>query len=245
MPTPDSLPDRFRIAVLASGRGSNFQALLAAIQNGQIPHSDCVGIFSDRPQAGALAIGRAAGVPAQFLNPRDFANRESFDTAVGDLLAAVQPDLIVCAGYMRIISASMIERFEGRMINIHPSLLPNYPGLHTHARALADGQREHGASVHVVIPALDAGPVLSQAVVPVLSDDTADSLAVRVLNREHPLLIATVAQIASGRLNPAVQPPTFNGNTLSQPLRLNCANQLVDNISTQFLMTVEAPHAKH
>ena len=207
----------FRLAVLASGRGSNLAALLQAIAGGRIA-ATMAGVFSDRPGCGALALAAAAGVPALGLAPRGFATREAHDEALFSEVAAVQPDLIVCAGYLRIISAGVLARFEGRMINIHPSLLPRHPGLDTHARALAAGDREHGASVHVVTPELDAGPVLAQARIAVRADDTPRSLAERLLPREHALLVATVAHVASGRLEPATG--RFDGQPLAAPLRL-------------------------
>ena len=151
-----------RLAMLVSGQGSNFAALLAACAEGRID-GEVVGVFSDKPDCGAVARARAAGVHTWAMRPNTIAGREAFDAAMFDAIEAVQPDLIVCAGYLRIIGPAAIERFPHRMINLHPSLLPRHPGLHTHARALAAGDAEHGASVHIVIPELDAGPVVAQA----------------------------------------------------------------------------------
>jgi phosphoribosylglycinamide formyltransferase-1 len=187
-----------RIAVLVSGRGSNLRALAEAQLSGELPIR-IVGVFSDKPDCAAMALARQYGIPIDALRPKDFASREAFDEELFNRIAAVQPDLIVCAGYMRIISDAAVRRFQGRMINIHPSLLPKYPGLNTHARALAAGDTEHGASVHLVIPALDAGPVLAQARIAVQADDTPETLARRVLAREHALLVQSVGWLAERR----------------------------------------------
>jgi len=215
-----------RVAVLASGRGSNLQALINARDGGTLP-IELVGLFCDRPTAPAIERARAANVPAVALRPKDYATREAFDAALFDAVAEAKPELIVCAGFMRIIADEQVARFAGRMINIHPSLLPNYTGLHTHARALAAGDAEHGASVHIVIPALDAGPVLAQALVPVLAGDTAETLAERVLAREHPLLLATVGLFAAGRVCSDGEQVELDGRPLRQPLQLDETDQLL------------------
>lgn len=214
-----------RLAVLASGRGSNFDALLGACGDGRIG-GRVVGLFSDKPASGAVERAREAGIHAWAMKPNGFATREAFDRAMFDALAAVQPDLIVCAGYMRIIGPAAIARFPDRMLNIHPSLLPRHPGLHTHARALAAGDTEHGASVHVVTPELDAGPVLAQARVPVRPDDSAETLAARVLAREHPLLVATVAAWCGGDLGCERGIPRWRGAALAAPLQLDGEDRL-------------------
>jgi phosphoribosylglycinamide formyltransferase-1 len=214
-----------RIAVLASGRGSNFNALLQATLRGEMP-ARIVGLFSDKPACGAMELARAAGLPAIAVRPREHPSREAFDEKFFEAVDRVQPDLIVCAGYMRLISAAEASRHQGRMINIHPSLLPRYPGLDTHARALAAGDAEHGASVHYVIPALDAGPVISQARVPVLAGDDAEALAARVIAREHPLLCATVREIARGRVRMAGEQVEFDGAALPAPLQLGPQDRL-------------------
>lgn len=215
-----------RLAVLASGRGSNLQAIIDAIAAGELD-ARIVGVFSDRVSAGALARARGAGLHAQPVRPRDFPDREAHDRALFDAIAAVQPDLIVCAGYMRLISDAAVRRFEGRMINIHPSLLPNYRGLDTHARALAAGDREHGASVHAVVPALDAGPVLAQVRVPIAADDNPESLAGRVLDREHPLLVASLKLIVDGRVRLGADRIELDGQRLQAPLQLDSDNHLI------------------
>lgn len=214
-----------RLAVLASGRGSNFQALLDARAGGRLD-VEFVGVFSDRPSAQVLERARAAGVRATAIAPRDHPSRAAHDESLFSAVADVQPDLIVCAGYMRLIDGSQVRRFAGRMVNIHPSLLPRYPGLDTHARALAAGDREHGTSVHYVVPALDAGPVIAQARVPVLPGDDVESLANRVLQCEHPLLVATVGLIAQGRVSQHDDHVVFDGRRLLVPLQLGPDQEL-------------------
>ncbi|KFN44421.1 phosphoribosylglycinamide formyltransferase [Arenimonas oryziterrae] len=217
-----------RIAVLASGRGSNLRALLEARDRGELD-AQFVGLFSDKPESGAVRTAREHGIPVVAAKPRDFASRAEHDEFLFSRIEAVQPDLIVCAGYMRLISEAAVRRTTGRMINIHPSLLPNYPGLDTHARALAAGDGEHGASVHVVIPELDAGPVLAQVRVPVLAGDNADTLAQRVLAREHALLVETVKAIADGRLRLGADVIGYRDAALSAPLRLNSVDRLEES----------------
>lgn len=221
-----------RLAVLASGRGSNLQALLAAIETGALP-ARVVGVFSDKPKCGAIAIARDAGLHAVALKPRDYADRAAHDEALFSAVAGVQPDLIVCAGYLRIITETTVRRFEDRMINLHPSLLPRHPGLDTHARVLAAGETEHGASVHAVIPALDAGPVLAQVRLPVQPGDTPGALAERLSPREHALLVACVAAVASGRARLAGGRWQVDGQALAAPMQLDAQGHL----------QVEAAHA--
>jgi phosphoribosylglycinamide formyltransferase 1 len=212
-----------RIAVLASGQGSNLQAILDAIALGALD-ADVVGVFSDRP--GAAALQRVAPALRWAAAPRDFADKAAYEQALGDAIAASAPDWIVCAGYMRLLGEALLRRFAGRMINIHPSLLPKYRGLQTHARALADGEREHGASVHLVVPELDAGPLIAQVRVEVRSDDTPERLAARVLAREHPLLVASLQLLASGRLTQHDGQPALDGQCPFTPLQLDSSNQL-------------------
>jgi phosphoribosylglycinamide formyltransferase-1 len=212
-----------RIAVLASGRGSNLQAIIDAISAGELP-AEIVGVFSDKPAASALQ--RVAPALRWSADARTFPSREAFDADLADAVAACRPDWVVCAGYMRILGDAFVSRFRGRLLNIHPSLLPSYPGLRTHARALADGQREHGASVHFVIPELDAGAVIAQAVVPVRADDDADALAARVLAVEHPLLVAVLRLAAAGRLAEHGTTITLDGHALFTALRLDSAGVL-------------------
>ena len=206
-----------RIAVLASGRGSNLLAILQAIAAGTLD-ADVVGVFSDKPDAPALHH-----VPTDARWSRDakaFPDRASFDAELADAVAASRPDWIVCAGYMRILGEAFVQRFRGRLLNIHPSLLPNYRGLRTHQRALQAGDAEHGASVHFVVPELDAGAVIMQAVVPVLAGDTPETLAARVLQVEHPLLVAALQLTAAGRMSEQDGVAWRDGQPMFTPLRL-------------------------
>jgi phosphoribosylglycinamide formyltransferase-1 len=223
MSAPTEKP--FRLAILASGRGSNLRALIDAQQRGELK-TQIVGVFSDKPDCNAINLAKANAIPTIALAARDFTSREAFDEELFNRIAAVQPDLIVCAGYMRIISDTAVRRFEGRMINIHPSLLPKYPGLNTHSRALAAGDSEHGASVHLVIPELDSGPVLAQARIAVRADDAPETLAQRILAREHPLLVQSVAWLSEGRAVARGTEFVSAGRTLRTPLQLNDDNQL-------------------
>jgi phosphoribosylglycinamide formyltransferase 1 len=206
------------IAVLVSGRGSNLQALLDAIAAGTL-EAQVVGVFSDRLDAVALQR-----VPAELRWSRDakaYAAREEFDAELADAVAATAPDWIVCAGYLRILGDAFVQRFRGRLLNIHPSLLPAYRGLRTHARAIADGAREHGASVHFVVPELDAGAVVAQAVVPVEPGDNADALAARVLAVEHPLLVSVLRLAVAGRIAEQGATVLLDGHPLLRPLRVD------------------------
>jgi len=207
-----------RIAVLASGRGSNLQAILDAIAS-QALDAELVGVFSDRIDAAALQ--RVPAVLRWSRDARSYPSRERFDLELGDALAAATPDWIVCAGYMRILGDGFIARFRGRLLNIHPSLLPAYRGLHTHKRALADGARVHGASVHFVTPELDAGAVIAQATVPVLEGDDAASLGARVLEREHALLVAVLRLAVAGRVSERDASAWLDGHALFTPLPLD------------------------
>lgn len=208
-----------RLAVLASGRGSNLQAILDAIDDGRL-HAQVAGVFGDKARAFALERARAAGIPAHALRPRDFAGRDEFDAALFAEVASVRPDLIVCAGYMRLLGAAALAPWAGRIINIHPSLLPDFKGLDTHARALAAGVPEHGASVHFVTADLDGGPVIAQARVRVLDGDDADALAARVLDTEHPLLVATLQLLCAGRIVLRDEVVELDGRPLAAPLQL-------------------------
>jgi phosphoribosylglycinamide formyltransferase-1 len=212
-----------RIALLASGRGSNLQAILDAIAQGDL-QAEVVGVFSDRPDAEALQ--RMPPPQRWAAAPRDFADRAAYESALGDAVAASAPDWIVCAGYMRILGAAFVARFDGKLVNIHPSLLPLYKGLHTHARALEAGDAEHGASVHFVVPELDAGTVLAQARVPVHAADSPETLAARVLEVEHPLLIASLQLMASGRVTEQHGQLRLDGHPVFSPLVLDSARML-------------------
>lgn len=215
-----------RLAVLASGRGSNLRAVLRAIDAGVLD-ARVAAVFSDKARAGALDIARAAGVPAHAFDPKAHPHRLAFDEAVFSAVDAVQPDLIVMAGYMRLVSDAAVTPRLGRMLNIHPSLLPAFKGLHTHAQALAVGVAVHGASVHVVTPELDGGPVVAQARVPVIDGDSVDTLSARVLAREHPLLVATLQAFAQGRVAWRGGAVHAGGTPLTRPLQLSGDDRLL------------------
>ena len=188
-----------RITVLISGRGSNLAALLAAMDDGRL-HGVVATVIANRADAPGLAIASARGIATQVIEHRSFASRDAFDDALASAIDASAPDLIVLAGFMRMLGAAFVRRYTGRMINIHPSLLPLYPGLHTHRRALADGVRVHGCTVHFVTADVDVGPIIAQAAVPVCAGDDEATLAARVLAAEHVLLPAVVRWYCTGRL---------------------------------------------
>jgi len=190
---------RLRVGVLVSGRGSNLQALLDASARREYP-AEVVVVISDRERAPALDRARAAGVEALFVNPKDFADRESFDLALVRELTARRVDLACNAGFMRILSAAYVRAFAGKAMNIHPSLLPAFPGLHAQRQALEHGAKVAGVTVHFVDEGLDAGPIILQASVPVLPDDTEESLSARILAEEHRLYPEAVRLFAEGRL---------------------------------------------
>jgi phosphoribosylglycinamide formyltransferase-1 len=190
-----------RIVILISGRGSNMEALIRAAQEGRLPGGKIVAVLSNRPDAVGLKIAANAGIATQALDHKNYADRASFDAALAATLDAYAPDLIVLAGFMRILTESFTRHFEGKLLNIHPSLLPAFPGLHTHQRALDEGVRLHGCTVHFVTPALDHGPIILQAAVPVLDDDDEDRLAARVLAQEHEIYPRAVRWFLEGRLS--------------------------------------------
>ena len=188
-----------KIVILISGRGSNMEALLAARAAGELP-VDIVAVLSNRADARGLQTAAQAGIATQSLDHKAYPSREAFDEALAAAIDAYAPDLVVLAGFMRILSEGFVRHYEGRLLNIHPSLLPSFPGLHTHQRALDEGVRIHGCTVHFVTPALDHGPIVVQAAVPVLDADDEDSLAARVLAQEHRIYPLAVRWFAEGRL---------------------------------------------
>lgn len=188
-----------RMVVLASGRGSNLAALIAAAKVGDLG-ATISAVFTDRADAGALAIAAETGIEGRWLNPKAFDGRPAFDQTLFGQIDELAPDLIVCAGFMRILSADVVAARSQRIINIHPSLLPKYPGLHTHQRAIDAGDPVHGASVHFVIPALDAGPVIAQTRIPIQPGDDAHALSSRLLPAEHALLVACIAKFSRHRI---------------------------------------------
>lgn len=187
-----------RLGVLISGRGSNLQALIEACRQPDFP-AQIVVVISNLPDAAGLERARAAHIPAHSINHRDFADRAAFDAKLSDMLHQYDVELVCLAGFMRLLGEAFLTDWQDKVINIHPSLLPAYKGLHTHERALADGANRHGCSVHWVVPELDAGPVIAQAEVPVHANDTAESLAARVLVVEHQLYPQAIRQIAAAR----------------------------------------------
>jgi len=208
--------------VFASGRGSNFAALLAAQQRGELPIA-LRALLSDKRTAPALLLAEQGGAAAEALAPRDFPDRPAFDRALFARAASYAPGLIVLAGYMRMIDPAVLAPWVGRTLNIHPSLLPKYPGLHTHARALEAGDVQHGASVHFVTAELDGGPVIAQAHIDVRAGDTPETLAARLLPLEHRLLCACVALFARGRVVLNDDAVWLDGARLATPLSLSQA----------------------
>jgi phosphoribosylglycinamide formyltransferase 1 len=190
---------RKRAAVLISGGGSNMLALADACASAEFP-AEIVGVISDKKSAGGLAKAQARGIATFAFERRDFASKSEHEAAVLSALDALAPDVVCLAGYMRLLSADFIRPYQGRIINIHPSLLPLFPGLHTHQRALDAGVRVAGCTVHFVTEGMDEGPVVAQAVVPVLPGDTSDTLAARVLTVEHQTYPLALKLVAEGRV---------------------------------------------
>jgi len=184
-----------KLVILISGRGSNLKAILDARLAVEI-----AAVISNRPDAAGLDLARSHGIPALALDHRQHASRAEFDSALIEAIDRYQPDLVVLAGYLRILSDGFVAHYAGRLMNIHPSLLPSFPGLDTHARALAAGVKIHGCTVHFVTPTLDHGPIILQAAVAVRCDDTPDTLAARVLAAEHRIYPRAIAWFAEGRL---------------------------------------------
>jgi phosphoribosylglycinamide formyltransferase-1 len=174
----------FKIVVLLSGEGSNLQAIIDKVSSGNI-EAEIVAVISNRADVNGLKRAEKASIPNIVLEHTHFADREAFDQSLAQIIDSYEPDLIVLAGFMRILSDGFVEKFQGKIINIHPSLLPKYKGLHTHKRALENGDTEHGATVHFVVPALDSGEAIVQGVVPIKEGDTEESLAQRVHDIEH------------------------------------------------------------
>ncbi|MGQ9660389.1 MAG: phosphoribosylglycinamide formyltransferase [Thermochromatium sp.] len=207
------------IVVLISGNGSNLQALIDAQEQGAPFHIRAV--ISNEPDAFGLERARRHGLATAVLHHRDYPDRAHFDTALAEVIDGYDPGLVVLAGFMRILTPAFVAHYHGRLLNIHPSLLPNYRGLHTHRRVLEAGDKEHGASVHFVTAELDGGPVILQARVPVLPSDDPDTLAARVLKQEHILYPTVVRWFAEGRLRLAADGrPVLDGEVLTEPRQL-------------------------
>ena len=202
------------VVVLLSGSGSNLQALIDSASAGDSPVR-IRAVVSNRADAYGLQRAKAAGIDTSVLEHAGFAGREAFDAALMALIDGFSPDLVVLAGFMRILSGGFVRHYQGRLLNIHPSLLPKYKGLHTHQRALEAGDSEHGCSVHFVTEELDGGPLVVQAVVPVATDDTAQTLAQRVHLQEHQIYPLAVRWFAEGRLRLADQGALLDGEPLA------------------------------
>jgi phosphoribosylglycinamide formyltransferase-1 len=213
------MPAPLRVAVLVSGRGSNLQALIAAQREGLLP-IEIVVVASNKVAAEGLRHAEAVGIPTLALDPAGTPDRARYDAELFRRIAAYAPDLIVLAGFMRVLDAAALAPWTGRIINIHPSLLPKYPGLHTHRRALAAGDALHGASVHFVTDELDGGPVLACSEIAIETGDDPESLAARLLPREHALLCRCVQWIAEGRAQLRGNVVHFDDAPLSETLRV-------------------------
>lgn len=185
-----------KLVILISGRGSNMEAIIRA----QIPGAEVSAVIANRPDAEGLAFAVDQGIVTQVVDHKAYPSREAFDAALADAIDAHRPDLVVLAGFMRVLTDAFVARYAGRLLNIHPSLLPSFPGLHTHRKALEAGVRVHGATVHFVTPTLDCGPVVIQAAVPVLPGDDEAALARRVLEQEHRIYPQAVRWFVDGRL---------------------------------------------
>lgn len=202
-----------RIAILISGRGSNMQAFIDAQRSGELG-ADIALVVSNNPGAGGLERAEQAGIATACVNHREYDSREAFDQALVDCLSEHDIELVILAGFMRILTPVFITPFAGRLLNIHPSLLPKYPGLHTHQRALDAGDSEAGVTVHFVTPELDGGPPVIQAVVPVTEGDTADTLAARVLQQEHVIYPIAARWYLQGRLQLTERGAELDGELL-------------------------------
>lgn len=210
-----------RLVVLISGRGRNLQALIEAVRDGRIP-AQLTAVVCNRADAEGLAHAREAGIPVELVPHRDYPDRAAFDAALGAALRRHAPDVIAMAGFMRVLGDGLVREFEGRMLNIHPSLLPKYPGLDTHGRALAAGDAEHGATVHFVIPALDNGPAVIQGRIALRRGDDAQALAQRVLEEvELKIYPQAVAWIARGELKLEAGAALLRGRRLAGPMNMD------------------------
>lgn len=213
------------VVVLISGSGSNLQAFIDGQASGALP-IDIRAVISNRADAYGLERARAAGIATEVLSHRGFEGRADYDRALAEVVDRHAPGLVVLAGFMRILSDAFVAHYEGRLINIHPSLLPDFRGLHTHERALESGVQVHGCSVHFVIPELDAGPLIVQAEVPVLPDDTPESLARRVQVQEHRIYPLAVRWLAEGRVSMREGRTWMDGRLLEHPPRITAETRL-------------------
>lgn len=207
------------IVVLVSGDGSNLQTILDAVASGRIPSpANISAVISNVPNAFALERANKIGIPTEVVDHTDFATREAFDERLQMVIDNYNPDLVVLSGFMRLLTESFVMHYQGRMLNIHPSLLPKYRGLNTHKRALEAGDTRHGASVHFVTPDLDSGPVIVQAFVHIVKDDTVESLAERVLKEEHIIYPLVISWFVEGTLSMQDGDIIYNDGVLSAPI---------------------------
>lgn len=216
---------RLPVVALISGRGSNLRVIAEEARSGRLP-VEIRAVVSDREDSLGIEWARRAGLHCDCLAPTHYASRQEYDQALGSVVAGHDPQLVILAGFMRILGPEVVDQFAGRMLNIHPSLLPKYRGLHTHRRVLEAGDREHGASVHFVTRELDGGPVVLQARVPVRDGDDEASLAARVLEQEHRIYPRTIGWFASGRLRYHAGRAWLDGQPLESPLVVDATHDL-------------------
>ena len=191
---------RKRFVILISGQGSNMQKIVASCLADRCP-ADVLAVISNRPASTGLKWASERGIATQVVSHTDFSNRNTFDAALKSIIDQYSPDYVLLAGFMRVLTPEFVQHYAGRLVNIHPSLLPAFPGLHTHAQAIAKGVQVHGCTVHFVTPVLDHGPIIAQGVVPVLSEDTPESLAERVLTLEHVVYPQVAVWLAKGQVH--------------------------------------------
>jgi len=222
---PLNTEHKLPIVVLVSGTGSNLQALIDTIAQESLPVEICA-VISNRANAEGLARAKQAGIATHTLEHSSYPDRDSFDAALMNIIDGYRPGLVLLAGFMRILTRGFVEHYSGRLINIHPSLLPEFPGLDTHRRAIEMAKTEHGASVHFVTPEVDGGPVILQARVPVAPDDTPERLAARVLTQEHIIYPLVLRWFAERRLRLLDNQVIFDGAALSRPLLLESLHEV-------------------
>ena len=215
---------RKRVAILISGRGSNMRSLVEAARAADYP-AEIVGVVSNRPDAAGVPWAFDQGIPTRVVDHKAYATRSAFEASVNATLETFHPDIVCLAGFMRVLTPGFVERWQGRMLNIHPSLLPAFKGLHTHNQVLASGVRISGCTVHFVVPEMDAGPIIAQAAVPVVAGDTRETLAARVLTVEHKLYPAALrlvaeglVELAGGSQSPSKEAVNHQASLFSPPL---------------------------
>jgi phosphoribosylglycinamide formyltransferase-1 len=220
----ETAAERLPIVVLISGRGSNMRAIAESAARGQLP-VEVLAVISDQPDAPGLALAASMGIETRALSPKGFADRAAYDYALADLVASFEPGLVVLAGFMRILTPSFIAPFADRILNIHPSLLPKFRGLHTHRRAIEAKECEHGVSVHFVTQELDAGPVIIQACIDIRPEDTEASLSARVQQQEHSIYPQAIDWFARGRLALKEGRAILDGRPLESPIIVNARGE--------------------